>query len=112
MRPSGLVAPFRERRLPGARNSAWATRGPFDEQRCGRMAAAERGRMSSVSTSPHGAHDDVFIGDSEAARLMRAHDWASTPLGPVTGWASSLKVALGLLLTSRFEMWLGWGEDI
>ena len=43
---------------------------------------------------------------------MRAHDWAATPLGPVSGWASSLKVALNLLLTSRFEMWLGWGEDI
>ena len=68
--------------------------------------------MSSDSTSPHGAHDDVFVGDSDMARLMRAHDWASTPLGPVSGWASSLKVALGLLLTSRFEMWLGWGDDI
>ena len=68
--------------------------------------------MSSVSTSPPGAHDDVFIGDSEMARLMRAHDWAATPLGPVSGWAQSLKVALGLLLTSRFEMWLGWGDDI
>ncbi|MCK9686284.1 response regulator [Scleromatobacter humisilvae] len=68
--------------------------------------------MSSDPTSPHGAHDDVFIGDSDTARLMRAHDWASTPLGPVSGWASSLKVALGLLLTSRFEMWLGWGDDI
>ena len=68
--------------------------------------------MSSVTTSPLGAHDDVFIGDSDMARLMRAHDWAATPLGPVSGWARSLKVALGLLLTSRFEMWLGWGDDI
>ena len=68
--------------------------------------------MSSISTSPPGATDDVFIGDSEMARLMRAHDWAATPLGPVSGWAPSLKVALGLLLTSRFEMWLGWGEDV
>ena len=68
--------------------------------------------MSSQSMSPPSAHDDVFIGDSEMARLMRAHDWAATPLGPVSGWARSLKVALGLLLTSRFEMWLGWGDDI
>jgi signal transduction histidine kinase/DNA-binding response OmpR family regulator len=70
------------------------------------------GEMSSASTSPSGAHDDVFLGDGEMARLMRAHDWAATPLGPVSGWARSLKVALNLLLTSRFEMWLGWGEDI
>ena len=68
--------------------------------------------MSSVSTSPPTALDDVFVGDSDMACLMRAHDWASTPLGPVSGWARSLKVALSLLLTSRFEMWLGWGDDI
>ena len=68
--------------------------------------------MSSAITSPNGVNDEVFVGDSEMARLMRAHDWAATPLGPVSGWASSLKVALGLLLTSRFEMWLGWGDDI
>src|ERR1700749_2321496 len=68
--------------------------------------------MISDPTSPPGAHDDAFIGDTDMASLMRAPDWASTPLGPVSGWASSLKVALGLLLTSRFEMWLGWGEDI
>ena len=68
--------------------------------------------MSSVSTLPNAAHDDVFIGDSEAARLMRAYDWAATPLGPVSGWASTHKLAMGLLLTSRFEMWLGWGDDV
>jgi signal transduction histidine kinase len=68
--------------------------------------------MSSDPASPLGAQDDVFIGDSAMACQMRAHDWASTPLGPVAGWAGSLKAALGVLLTSRFEMWLGWGEDI
>ena len=68
--------------------------------------------MSSETMSQDGAVDDVFVGGSEMARLMRAHDWAATPLGPVTGWAKSLKVALGLMLTSRFEMWLGWGDDI
>src|SRR5476649_2226234 len=77
-----------------------------------RVVRPTRGLMSSASTPPSDAHDDVFIGDSEMARLMRAHDWAATPLGPVSGWAQSLKVALGLLLTSRFEMWLGWGDDI
>ncbi|RYG94726.1 MAG: hybrid sensor histidine kinase/response regulator, partial [Alphaproteobacteria bacterium] len=46
------------------------------------------------------------------AQLMRAHDWQSTPLGNPQDWPSSLKAALRLLLTSRFEMWLGWGPDI
>ncbi|OWK29016.1 ATP-binding protein [Sphingomonas mucosissima] len=55
---------------------------------------------------------DVFVGDSEMARLMRAHDWAGTALGSPECWPNALKVALRLLLTSRFEMWLGWGPDI
>ena len=43
---------------------------------------------------------------------MRAHDWASTPLGPPNGWPEGLKVPLRMMLTSRFEMWLGWGPDL
>jgi PAS domain S-box-containing protein len=46
------------------------------------------------------------------AALMRAHDWESTPLGPPEGWPDGLKVPLRMMLTSRFEMWLGWGEDL
>lgn len=55
---------------------------------------------------------DIFIGDSTMAQRMRAHDWASTPLGPAEQWPQSLKMALRILLTSRFAMWLGWGEQV
>lgn len=43
---------------------------------------------------------------------MRAHDWASTSLGPAADWPEALKAPLRMMLTSRFEMWLGWGEDL
>lgn len=46
------------------------------------------------------------------AHLMRARDWSATSLGPPEHWPNALKVAVRLLLTSRFEMWLGWGTDI
>lgn len=65
--------------------------------------------MSAVSSEEH---RELFIGDGEMARMMRQHDWAMTSLGPPEAWPRSLKVALQLLLTSRFEMWLGWGPDI
>ena len=58
------------------------------------------------------ARDDVFVGDSEMAQLMRSHDWTKTSLGPPEAWPNALKVAVRLLLTSRFDMWLGWGPDI
>jgi signal transduction histidine kinase/DNA-binding response OmpR family regulator len=62
--------------------------------------------------TPTPDHQDIFIGDGEMAQLMRRHDWAATPLGPPAQWPNALKVAIRLLLTSRFEMWLGWGPDI
>ncbi len=56
--------------------------------------------------------DEIFVGESEMAVLMRQHDWDSTSLGNPLGWPNALKMALRLLLTSKFEMWLGWGPDI
>ncbi|QTL06306.1 PAS domain-containing protein [Aquabacter sp. L1I39] len=46
------------------------------------------------------------------AARMRAHDWAATALGDPRRWPDGLKIPLRMLLTSRFEMWLGWGEDL
>jgi PAS domain S-box-containing protein len=56
--------------------------------------------------------EDIFPGSSELSQMMRAHDWASTPLGPPNGWPEGLIVPLRMMLTSRFEMWLGWGPDL
>lgn len=64
------------------------------------------------STRRPARHDDIFVGTGEMAQLMRQHDWASTPLGPAERWPESLKVAIRILLTSRFQMWLGWGPDV
>ncbi len=55
---------------------------------------------------------DVFVGEGEMAQMMRQHDWANSPLGSPDTWPEALKVALRLLLTSKFEMWLGWGPEI
>ncbi|MGE8585766.1 MAG: hybrid sensor histidine kinase/response regulator, partial [Agrobacterium tumefaciens] len=46
------------------------------------------------------------------AQMMRRHDWADSTLGCPDEWPEALKVAIRLLLTSKFEMWLGWGPDI
>jgi len=55
---------------------------------------------------------EVFPGNSEMAHIMRRHDWTTTPLGDPRGWPDALKIPLRMLLTSRFEMWLGWGDDL
>ncbi len=44
--------------------------------------------------------------------LMRAHDWASTPVGPPDSWPQSLRVAVRLLLTSSHPMFIWWGPKL
>jgi PAS domain S-box-containing protein len=41
----------------------------------------------------------------------RKFDWSKTPVGPVAGWPQSLKIAVRIMLNSRYAMWLGWGQD-
>ena len=54
----------------------------------------------------------VFAGGGEIGELALSLDWASTPLGPVEAWPQSLRTAVRILLTSRFSMWMGWGEEL
>jgi signal transduction histidine kinase len=68
--------------------------------------------MTDVIQATRDPLADIFVGDSEMARQMRAHDWSQTSLGSPLAWPETLKVALRLLLTSKFEMWLGWGPEI
>jgi signal transduction histidine kinase/DNA-binding response OmpR family regulator len=59
-----------------------------------------------------GVSSDPFVGTSEMAQLMRRTDWASTALGPLERWPESLRTAVRILLTSRYAMWLGWGDRL
>jgi PAS domain S-box-containing protein len=49
--------------------------------------------------------------DGEMARRVRRYDWASTPLGPISGWPQSLKTAVGIVLLSPVPIVMLWGED-
>ena len=44
--------------------------------------------------------------------LVSDFDWSTTPLGPAAEWPDSLKVAVRILLTSRFAMWMAWGPEL
>ena len=56
--------------------------------------------------------DQLFLGQSELAGLMRAYDWAATPLGPPADLARGLKTAVRIMLTSRQPIWIGWGPEL
>ncbi len=56
--------------------------------------------------------EEVFSGGGELGERIRAFDWSSTPMGPISDWPQSLKTAVRILITSRYAMWMGWGPDL
>jgi signal transduction histidine kinase len=44
--------------------------------------------------------------------LLRSFDWERTPLGAPDTWPQSLCTVTNILLTSRYAMWMGWGESL
>jgi PAS domain S-box-containing protein len=50
-----------------------------------------------------------LAGGGEMGERTRAFDWSKTPVGPVQTWSQSLKIAVRIMLDSRYAMWLGWG---
>ena len=53
----------------------------------------------------------MLAGGGEAGGLVRAHDWASTPLGPMHRWPLPLRTLVGVMLRSRQPMALAWGPE-
>jgi signal transduction histidine kinase len=43
---------------------------------------------------------------------MRRHDWRKTSLGPPEHWPQALRSMVRVLLTSRYQMCIGWGKDL
>ncbi|UVT17486.1 MAG: response regulator [Nitrospira sp.] len=54
---------------------------------------------------------DFLIGGGEMGERMRAFDFSTTPLGPVSAWPQSLRSAVSICLNSRFPIVLYWGKE-
>jgi PAS domain S-box-containing protein len=55
---------------------------------------------------------NFLAGGGEMGALTRAKDWRQTDLGDIEQWPQSLRTTLGILLHSKFPMFLFWGEDL
>jgi len=53
----------------------------------------------------------ILPGGGELGAIVRAYDWATTPLGPITGWSQSLRSAVSTVLLSPVPIVLLWGPD-
>jgi hypothetical protein len=54
----------------------------------------------------------LINGTGEMARLIRAYDWAGTPLGPIPSWSETLVATVNLMLHSPFPTILSWGPEM
>ena len=54
---------------------------------------------------------DFLSGGGEMGALMRAHDWAATPLGPAEAWPQSLRTVVRLILNTNHPMYIFWGAE-
>jgi PAS domain S-box-containing protein len=55
---------------------------------------------------------DLFVDGGRTGALMQAHDWSQSPLGHPSTWPPSLRTVVGLLLRSRFPMFVAWGPEL
>ncbi|MEU4877098.1 SpoIIE family protein phosphatase [Streptomyces sp. NPDC021608] len=69
------------------------------------------GRPVSGTRQP-AIDDAVFSADREVGADLAGLDWTATPLGPPGEWPQSLQTAVSILLSSRFPMWMAWGEEL
>ena len=51
-------------------------------------------------------------GGGALGELIRAFDWAATPLGAPNSWPTPLKTMVKLMLNTRQPMFLWWGADL
>ncbi|HEY1561031.1 MAG TPA: PAS domain S-box protein [Caulobacteraceae bacterium] len=73
--------------------------------------ASDRMNRPPAKAPEPGAGSGFLRGGGEAGVLIRDHDWAATPLGPLDAWPQSLRTALRLLLNARYPMQLWWGPE-
>jgi PAS domain S-box-containing protein len=61
---------------------------------------------------PHPVARDFLTGGGEMGERMRSLDWSRTAIGEPATWPQSLRTVVQILLTSRFAMWMAWGEEL
>jgi signal transduction histidine kinase/DNA-binding response OmpR family regulator len=72
---------------------------------------SERAGIAALQPRGSAAGMDFLSGGGELGKLIRAHDWSCTPLGPLERWPQSLKTATAILLASPVPIVLLWGPE-
>ena len=92
------------------RNSTDPNRPPPDDDAGNRVISPEhpvgRDRAADQSTVP------FLPGGGEMGELMRTADWSQAAIGWPEDWPQSLRTAVGIILSSRYAMFVWWGKAL
>src|SRR3712207_934738 len=80
--------------------------------RTGAAMPFAREEANTVSEAEYGTFPTWPTAGGEMGTLIRALDWTQTPLGPIEGWAQSLRSALAICLGSSSAIGIYWGADL
>ena len=81
----------------------------LDDQRPGQPAQPDQrhDKLDCVSGAL------MFLsGGGEVGAMMRARDWSASPLGHPRGWPQALRTVVGLMINSKFPMFVAWGPEL
>lgn len=68
--------------------------------------------MPAVDATTASVRGHAFLaGGGQLGGLIATFDWASTSIGPISGWPQSLKTAVSLILRSKVPIVMLWGEE-
>jgi PAS domain S-box-containing protein len=68
---------------------------------------------SNASGGPGGPESLSFLANGgEMGERMRAFDWSCSPLGSPEAWPQALKTAIGIVLSTKFPMFVAWGPEL
>lgn len=70
-----------------------------------------RKQAAKASGTTRNAAKEWPIGGGEMGALVRAHDWAATPLGPIDQWPQSLRTALDIVFANEFPAAIAVGPE-
>jgi signal transduction histidine kinase len=74
------------------------------------MAKKGASKSPQDKTTPQSGDLSFLKGGGEMGERMRAFDWSSSAVGPVSGWPPSLKTAVSICIGSRYPIVLWWGH--
>lgn len=58
------------------------------------------------------ARQQFLSGGGAMGALIRSKDWSQTLMGNIDNWPQSLRTTLGIILNSKFPMFLWWGPEL